>query len=127
MAVLIDSSVWISYFRSAKHAKIIDYLIDENIILSNEIILAELVPFLQIKNQLNLIKLLNQIKKIPLEIDWSNIIDMQVKCLKNGISGIGIADMIIAQNAIKHQVAIFSEDKHFLFLQNVTELQLYQT
>ena len=125
MGVLIDSSVWISYFREGTYSTHLDYLMDENLVLTNEVILAELVPFLKIKNRLKLIKQFNQMKQLPLEIDWADIIDMQTKCLKNGLSGIGIVDLMIAQNAISHQVPIFSEDKHFFLLQKVSDILLY--
>jgi len=39
------------------------------------------------------------IKKNPLNINWQQIIDFQVQCLKSGANGIGIPDLIIAQNA----------------------------
>ncbi len=76
-----------------------DFLIDENILVINDLILAELIPFLRIKNQYNLIDLLNFVERLNLKIDWEQIIDFQHKCLRRGINGIGIPDLIIAQNA----------------------------
>ena len=46
MVVLVDTSVWIDYFRGAGDSEPLDYLINENLVVTNEIILAELVPFL---------------------------------------------------------------------------------
>ncbi len=51
MNVLVDTSIWIDYFRSGDNSKDLDYLIDENIIVINDIILAKLIPYLKIKRQ----------------------------------------------------------------------------
>ena len=51
MQTLVDSSIWIDYFRDGKKSDKLEYLIDENIVVINDLILAELVPFLKIKNQ----------------------------------------------------------------------------
>ncbi len=42
MSVLVDSSVWIDYFRGTGEE--LDYLIEEAVVATNELILAELVP-----------------------------------------------------------------------------------
>ena len=44
MSVLVDTSVWVNYFRSGKDSGKLDFLIDENLIVINDLILAELVP-----------------------------------------------------------------------------------
>ena len=124
--VLVDSSVWIAYFRHNTYKSDIAYLIDENLLVTNQLILAELIPSLKIHNQLKLIKMLQQIKRLSLDIDWQDINEMKIKCLKNGILGIGIVDMMIAQNASHHQAVIFSEDKHFSYLQKVLNISLYE-
>jgi len=50
MLVLVDTSVWIDYFRAGNKSAELDDLIDENIIVINELILAELIPFLKLKH-----------------------------------------------------------------------------
>ncbi len=125
MNVLVDSSVWIDYFRSAKNSIELDDLIDNNIIVINEIILAELVPFLKLQNQVEVIELLYEIRPIPLNINWQEIISFQTKCLKTGINGIGIPDLIIAQNALQYGCQIYSLDKHFRLLNQVLGIGLY--
>jgi predicted nucleic acid-binding protein len=50
---------------------------------------------------------------------------MQTECLKEGINGIGIPDLIIAQNAKQKDVAVYSLDKYFVFLQNILKIKLY--
>ena len=48
--------------------------------------------------------------------DWEEIRDYQVSCLKSGSNGIGIADLLIAQNSIQNNVPVYSIDKHFRFM-----------
>lgn len=125
MNVIVDTSVWIDYFKKGNQPSIMDVLIDENLVTTNDIILAELIPFLRVKKQERLITLLVKIRRLPLQIDWEKIIEYQVKCLQEGINGIGIPDLIIAQNSIHHQCKIHSLDKHFRLLQDVTEVELF--
>ncbi|VAW88451.1 hypothetical protein MNBD_GAMMA18-1763 [hydrothermal vent metagenome] len=125
MNVLVDTSVWIDYFRAGDNSKELDYLIDENIVATNEIILAELVPYLKIKKQTKVIKLLHEINRIPLAISWEEIIAFQVKCLKSGANGVGIPDLIIAQNAKQNSCEVYSLDKHFRLLSQVLDIKLY--
>jgi predicted nucleic acid-binding protein len=125
MRVLIDTSMWIDYFRSGIKSSELSVLIDENLIVTNDIILAELIPSLRIKRQNKIILLLNEIMKFPLQIDWEEIIQFQVKCLKSGISGIGIPDLIIAQNSKQNNCKIFSLDSHFLKWQKIVGIKNY--
>ena len=117
MPVLVDSSIWIDYFRGGKNSNKLDYFIDENILVINDLILTELVPFLKIKKQRKIIDLLNAIDKLELNINWTQLIDYQHKCLKKGINGVGIPDLIIAQNAIQNHCEIYSHDNHFKMIQ----------
>ena len=124
MQVLVDSSVWIDYFRGGGNSDKLDFLIDENILVINDLILAELIPFLRIKNQYNLIDLLNFVERLNLKIDWEQIIDFQHKCLRRGINGIGIPDLIIAQNSLQNHCEIYSLDQHFELMKIPLELVL---
>ena len=124
MSVLVDTSIWIEYFRTGKNAEKLDLLIDENIIVINDLILAELIPPLRARNQKDVIKLLSSIHKLDLIIDWNQIIEFQFKCLKNGLNGIGIPDLIIAQNAKQNHCLIYTYDKHFALMADVIKFQL---
>jgi predicted nucleic acid-binding protein len=125
MKILVDSSIWIDYFKSGKHSAALDFLIDENIIVVNDLILTEIIPFLYIKKEVQLIKLLSSIEKATLSIDWDNIIKLQTKCLKHGINKIGIPDLIIVQNAVMHKLTIYSLDKHFKLISQHVPITLY--
>jgi len=124
MSVIVDTSVWIDYFRSGNNSAKLDFLIDEELIVINDLILAELVPFLKVQNQRNIIKLLFNIKKLVLTLNWDQIIEFQFNCLKNGLNGIGIPDLIVAQNAKQNRCEIYSFDNHFRLMKDILELQL---
>lgn len=125
MEVLVDSSVWIDYFRSSSRATALDKLLDDNLLVTNDLILAELVPYLRVKKQAAVIHLLQQIRRLPLRIDWEGIIEQQVLCLKNGSNGIGIPDLIIAQNANQCGCAIYTVDKQLTWLASALKIGLY--
>ena len=114
MEVLVDTSIWIDYFRGGGNSKDLDFLIDEDLIVTNDIILAELIPHLKIKMQMKVIELLHEVNKISLDIHWEEIIEFQVKCLKGGANGVGIPDLIIAQNAKQNNCKVYSLDKIIL-------------
>ena len=124
MSVLVDTSIWIEYFRTGNYSEKLDYLIDENLIVINDLILAELVPSLRVRNQRKIIRLLKNINNLELSINWNQIIEFQFKCLKNGLNGIGIPDLIVAQNAKQNHSEIYSLDSHFKLMKDILKLQL---
>jgi len=126
MRVLVDSSVWIDYFKSGENSASLDMLIDENLIVINDIILAELVPFLRVRKQAKIISLLGVLEKLPLQIEWAEIIEFQVNCLEAGLNGLGIPDLLIAQNARQNQCRLYSLDKHFRLLSQVVQVDLLE-
>jgi predicted nucleic acid-binding protein len=124
MSILVDTSVWIEYFRGGNNAEKLDSLIDENLIDINDLILAELVPFLKVRNQGKIIDLLQNVGKLKLLINWDEIIEFQFKCLKSGLNGIGIPDLIVAQNAKQNRCEIYSVDHHFRRMKDILQLDL---
>jgi hypothetical protein len=124
MSVLVDTSVWVDYFRAGKDSGKLDFLIDENFIAINDLILAEIVPFLEIRNQKKLLRLLRHIYKLPLNIDWDQLIEFQLKCLRNGVNGIGIPDLMVAQNAKQNLCEIYSLDNHFKLMKDIVGFEL---
>lgn len=125
ISVLIDTSIWIDYFRGGNNSSDLDALIDEGLVAVNDIILAELIPYLKIKKQIKVIKLLETINRLPMQVNWQEIIEFQIKCLKNGANGVGIPDLIIAQNAKSNNCKVYSLDKHFRLLNEVIKVKLY--
>ena len=70
MEVLVDTSVWIDYFRSGDKSGKLDTLIDENLVVTNDLILTELLPLLIIRKESNVVKLLKSIKNNIMHPDW---------------------------------------------------------
>ncbi|MBU4177184.1 MAG: PIN domain-containing protein [Desulfurivibrionaceae bacterium] len=124
MPILVDTSVWIEYFRHGKNLERLDFIIDENLVVTNDLILAELIPFLKIRKQNKIISLLHNINKLPININWEQIIEFQHKCLKNGLNGVGIPDLIIAQNAKQNGCEVYTLDNHFQLIKNIVKLEL---
>ncbi len=125
MGVLVDTSIWIDYFKGGDDSTDLSPLIDENLVVTNDIILAELVPYLKIKKQVAVVRLLQEINRLPIQINWDEIVEFQVRCLKAGANGVGIPDLIIAQNAKVNNCKIYSLDKHFRLLKQVINVKLY--
>jgi len=126
MSTLVDSSVWIDYFRGTGQPAVVDVLIEENLLVANDLILAELIPALHLRRQRRLIALLREVKRFPIVIDWDDITKMQITCIRNGINGVGIPDLIITQNAIQNDLRLLSADKHFDLMSNYLPLSLYE-
>ena len=125
MVVLVDTSIWVDYFRGGNNSSDMDSLIDENLVVTNDLILAELVPYLKVKKQITVIKLLQAVSRVPMQVNWEELIEYQVKCLKAGANGVGIPDLMIAQNARINNCKIYSLDKHFRLLNKVMKVRLY--
>jgi len=126
MSILVDTSVWVNYFRGTKHSQVVDLLIEENLVVTNDLILTELIPYLHLHKQKHLIRLLQEIKRKPVLIDWESISQMQIICLQNGINGIGIPDLIITQNAIQYRLSLLTSDKHFTLISKLIPLSIYE-
>lgn len=124
MNILVDSSVWIDYFRSGKNSERLDSFIDQNLVHTNDLILAELIPFLTQKKQSKIVKLLKELHQIPLSINWEKIIEYQTKCLKHGINKIGIPDLIILDNVIQNNLTLYTLDKHFSLMRKIFKFEL---
>jgi Predicted nucleic acid-binding protein, contains PIN domain len=125
-SILVDSSVWIGYFRGIEESKKLNNLIDNNAICINELILSEIIPSLIMRKENEVINLLNSIEKMKLDIDWAGIRQMQVINLKNGLNRVGIPDLIIAQNAIQNKVELYSFDKHFELMKKSVGLKTFK-
>lgn len=115
--VLIDSSVWIEYFKTGGIEKL-DRLIEEDLACINELILTELAPALMLKKETDILEGLQAVSMIPLNIDWEIVRDYQLMNLKNGINKVGIPDLIILQQVIDEKITLFSFDKHFKLMQS---------
>ncbi len=125
MSVLVDSSIWVEYFRGSANDGRLDFLIEENLVVVNDLILAELVPALHLRRQRKLISLMREIICPPLEVDWDDLIRMQIACLKHAINKVGITDLMIAQHAIQNRLELYTRDRHFKLIARHVPLALH--
>jgi len=125
--VLVDSSVWIEYFRGTKNVDVekFENLIDNNLICINDLILSELVPALLHKKEFKAADLLQSVRRIPLKIDWDEIIHYQTVNMKNGLNNTGIPDLIILQNAVQNELVLYSMVKHFQLMKKYHKCRLF--
>lgn len=122
-SILVDSSVWIEYFRTGKPTRL-DRIIEEDLVCINELILTELAPALSLQNETDLLEGLQAIRMIPMNIDWEIVRAYQLMNLQNGINKVGIPDLIILQQVIDQKISLFSFDKHIKRMQNHLKFEL---
>ena len=120
--VMVDTSVWVSFFRNGladkKIADALEYLLTGDEVVVNDVILSELIPFMNVRGETDCVDALAALHTPSLEINWPGIRDMQETCLRNGINKVGLPDLIIAQQAICLDVPLFSLDRHFTLMSN---------
>ncbi len=61
---------------------------------------------------------------VEVSINWNEIIEYQYECLVNGLNGVGIPDLLIAQNAKQNNCKIYTIDNHFYLMKDILSLQL---
>ncbi|MBO6100101.1 MAG: PIN domain-containing protein, partial [Spirochaetaceae bacterium] len=99
--ILVDTSIWIDYFRNGNTADALDKLIESDMICINDVILSELLPSINQRHEEELKELLLSFPKLQMKIDWNEIVFMQTENLRNGINKVGLPDLMIAQNTIQ--------------------------
>lgn len=124
--ILVDTSIWINFFRGDSVADPLADLIEQNQIVINDLILAELLPPIYHKKESKLAELLLVVERIELAIDWPRLIHIQSANLAAGQNHIGIPDLIVALNALSGDLVLFENDKHFLSLGERFGLRLFR-
>lgn len=122
-SVLVDSSVWIEYFRLGNVPKL-EKLIQEDLVCINELILTEIGPRLIHAKRLDIWESLSSLETVATTIDWNLIRKYQELNLKNGVNKVGIPDLIISQQVIDQKLTLFSFDKHFKLMQKFLNFDL---
>ena len=127
--VIVDTTVWIAYFRGSKSDKgiadALDYLLSGDEAVLNEVILSELLPFIRVRGEQDCAEAISAVRSPGLDIDWEGIRTLQETCLRNGINKVGIPDLIIVQQAIRLGIPVFSLDAHFKLMAKCTPLKLW--
>jgi predicted nucleic acid-binding protein len=123
--ILVDSSVWIAFFRGSIQKDPLCELIDANQLCSNDLILSEIVPSLMVRKEKELVATLNRIQCYSLSIDWHELIEFQVRNLRKGINNVGIPDLIIMQNVIQQNLFLYTLDSHFEKMAEIFPFKLF--
>lgn len=124
--VLVDSCIWIDFFKGVSLPKLEAYIADD-LVCTNELILTELLPFLQAADQKEIMDALQALPRIPIDIDWDVIRKLQMVNLQQGINKVGIPDLIITQQCIEMNLPLYSFDKHFKLMQPLFGFSLIET
>ncbi len=127
--VIVDTSVWIAFFRGSPEDKAtsdaLDYLLSGDEAIVNEVILTELVPFLNVRGEAERAASLFVLQSPGLDTDWHELRMLQEACIRAGINKVGIPDLMIAQQAMRLDMPLFSIDKHFPLIAKVSPLRLW--
>ena len=126
---MIDSSVWIPYFRDKKYklTPLIKELMEKDSVYINGIIQTELLK--GAKSEKNYRTLKTSFNGLQfLEIDkglFDSISDAAFKLRRKG-GTVPLTDLIIAIQCIENHLILIQKDRHFEFIQEHFDLKLYQ-
>lgn len=126
--VLVDTSVWIAFFRSGKtvDARNLDTLLEEGSACICGLVETELLPGLRRADRERVKDLLEGLPRVETpESIWDIMRDIQVKALGKRIGPFSIPDLIIAAVALHYGLPVFTRDRHFVDIASVTKLALW--
>lgn len=123
--ILVDTSVWIDYFREGKGSEMLDELIKADLVCTNEIILTELIPALLHRNQKQVVEYLKALPCVSYTVFWEGIRMLQKLNLQNGVNKVGLPDLMIVQHCIESNLELWSLDKHFRLMSKNVSLKLF--
>ena len=124
--ILVDTSVWIDYFHNGPTADAVDILLVNGEACVNDVILAELLPSMNARNETEVRELLLAMPKLQMNVDWNELVAMQTENIRNGLNKVGLADLMIAQNAIQSNAKLFSIDRHFERMSGIHSLAMFK-
>ncbi len=110
--VLIDTSIWISYFRKDQLVyQKVNKLIDDDRVCCTNLIVAELVQGSKSEKEINVIKDFLDVFQFLKERDdtWLKAAYLSFRLRKKGKT-VGLADCYLAQTALENDVSIFAFD-----------------
>lgn len=126
---MIDSSVWIEYFRDKNFALTsnVKDLMEKDAVYINGIIQTEILK--GAKSEKNYRSLRNSFNGLHfLEIDrylFDSVSDAAFKLRRKGIT-VPITDLIIAIQCIENHLILIENDKHFELIKQCLELSLHR-
>lgn len=127
--VLIDTSAWVEFFRDSgtDAARLVDQLLAEDLAATTGVVRAELLQGARNREDFGrLADLFGALEQIPEPADvWDKVADLGYSMRKQGHSGIGIPDLVVAAVALAAATPVLSLDKHFEAMAQATGLALF--
>lgn len=124
--VLVDTSVWIAYFRKQEpQFSQLTELIDRDLVACCGIILAELMQGAKSERELKMLGGFLAVFEFPKESagSWAAAGELSYNLRKSG-SATGLADCYIAALAMKNGYRVLSMDKHFAEIAKAADIRL---
>jgi predicted nucleic acid-binding protein len=125
MKILLDTSIWIDYFKGGQCSDKVDRLIEMNVVAVCDVVLVELIPFLRHKSEDRLVKLLHKVPLLSYDLNWQTLTNNQLVCLTNGINKVGITDLMIAETVKQNNSMLCSLDRHFYLMSGLLGFDIY--
>jgi predicted nucleic acid-binding protein len=125
--ILVDTSIWVEYFKNnKKYVPVIEKNLNlENILITGPII-SELLH--GVKGSKGYQMLSSSISAVPyiecIYEDWMETGKVLYMLREKGVS-IPLTDVLIATIAIRGKALVLTQDRHFKYISNITELKLY--
>ncbi|MBE0414922.1 MAG: PIN domain-containing protein [Dehalococcoidia bacterium] len=124
--VLVDTSIWISYFRGEEEVhKKVNELIDSGMVRCLKLIIAELIQGAKTEEGVNVMKDLADVFPLLAEgpESWENAGILSFQLRKAG-KNIGLSDCYIATVAKENDAMIYTLDRHFVEIQRHFDITL---
>lgn len=124
-SVLVDTSVWIEFFRPDTVAgNVLESLLSANSVSTCGIVLFELLQ--GVKSDKEKADVLNAVSGLPYRemngLLWQKSAELSVSVKKKGLT-LPLSDIFIAAIAVEHDIPVFTLDKHF---SQIPGVKLYQ-
>jgi predicted nucleic acid-binding protein len=127
--ILIDSSVWIEYFRrgDTPHAQDLDLLIKSNAVCFTAIVRAELLSgartekeFHLLENQLSAVRMLPEFSEL-----WDECARARFRLARRGLQ-VSLMDLSIALLSMHYRCPLFTGDRDFKPIASVVPIKFYR-
>jgi predicted nucleic acid-binding protein len=92
----------------------------EDLAVVNQLIMAEIVPALEIRKQKSAIADLKILTNYEMNISWDEIVKLQIRFVKEFKYFVAITDLAIFQNARENDLVLYSFDRDLISLCKMT-------
>ena len=127
--VLIDTSVWIEFFKKKEPCfSSVENLIGDDRVCCLSLIYAELLQGAKSDKEINTIKeFMYVFDFIPDSVAIWEEAGLTSQALRRKGKSIGLADCFIAASAVSCGASLFTLDKHFSSIRRTTNLELFSS